>query len=175
MISRIPSIPEPPKRNHPQSFADSPFDESICLTVMSSKFVFLTIRPYDGTNDPNNHIAHYKQRMQTVAVHHYQREACMCKGFGSSLASTALQWFIGLPNSSISTFTELHHLFFEQFSSSRKISKRSDDLYSIQQFFDEPLRDFPTRFNREKVSIPYCNQDTTISAFRKGLLRESDL
>lgn len=100
---------------------------------MPTKFVFPAMIPYNGTTDPDDHIAHYKQRMQTVAVHHYQREACMCKGFGSSLTGPALQWFIGLPNGSISFFAELHDMFVEQFSSNMKILKRSDDLYSVRQ------------------------------------------
>lgn len=99
----------------------------------------------------------------------------MCKGFGSSLTGPALQRFIGLPNNSISSFAELHDRFVEQFSSSRKMLKRSDDLYSIRQNVGEPLRDFVARFNREKVSITYCSQETAMSAFRKGLLRDSDL
>lgn len=53
--------------------------------------------------------------------------------------------------------------------------KWSDDLYSVRQFPGEPLRDFVTRFNREKVSIAYCNPEIAISAFRKGLLRDLDL
>lgn len=60
IINQIPCVPASPKRNHPQSFADSPFVKSICLTAMSSKFTFPTIRTYDGTSDPDDHIAHYK-------------------------------------------------------------------------------------------------------------------
>lgn len=132
IINRIPRVPAPPKMNHPQSFADSPFVKSICLTAMPSKFTFPTIKTYDRTSDPDGHIAHYKQRMQTITIHHYQREVCMCKSFGSSLAGLGLQWFIRLPNDSISTFTKLHHLFVEQFSSTRKIEKQSDDLYFVK-------------------------------------------
>lgn len=106
MITRVLGVLAPPKRNHPQSFANSLFVKSICLTMMWSKFVFPTIRPYDGTSNPDDHIAQYKQ-----IVHHYKREACMCKGFGFSLVGPALQWFIGLPNISLSTFVELYDMF----------------------------------------------------------------
>ncbi|KAL5821930.1 hypothetical protein ACOSQ3_023812 [Xanthoceras sorbifolium] len=39
----------------------------------------------------------------------------------------------------------------------------------------ELLCDYVGRFNKEKVSIPYCNQAMAISNFRKGLLHDSDL
>lgn len=113
--------------------------------------------------------------MQTIAIHHYQREVCMCKSFGSSLAGVGLLWFIRLLNDSISTFTELHHLFVEQFSSTRKIEKQSDNLYYVKQRIGEPLMDFVARFNREKVLITYCSQETMISAFRKGIHRDSNI
>ncbi|KAH6775692.1 hypothetical protein C2S52_013253 [Perilla frutescens var. hirtella] len=63
----------------------------------------------------------------------------------------------------------------EQFASSRKIEKHSDDIYAIIQYPNETLRDYIVRFNRQKVEIPGCNADTAISAFRKGLKRDSDL
>lgn len=110
-----------------------------------------------------------------VPVHHYQRKTCMCKGFGSNLVGHALQWVINLLDNSILTFAKLHDMFVEQFSSSKKIKKRSNNLYSIRQSIGEPLRDFVARFNCEKVSIAYCSQETTIFAFRKGLFRDSDL
>lgn len=84
--------------------------------------------------------------MQTIAVHHYQREA-LCKGFSSSLTDPTLQWFIGLPNNSISTFAKLHNMFVEEFSNSRKMLKRSDDLYFVRQNVGQPLQDFVARFN----------------------------
>ncbi|XP_062094023.1 uncharacterized protein LOC133800061 [Humulus lupulus] len=61
------------------------------------------------------------------------------------------------------------------FASSRLLEKLLDDLYRIRQRRDESLRDYVARFNAEKVSITACNVDTVVTAFRKGLLVESDL
>ncbi|OVA11543.1 hypothetical protein BVC80_5069g1 [Macleaya cordata] len=130
---------------------------------------------YDGTTDPDDHIAQYKQRMFTAAIPRDLREVCMCKGFGSSLIGPALQWYTNLTNNSISSFAQLTDIFVEHFASSRKLEKHSDDLYRIKQKRGERLRDYVGRFNREKVSIPSCNIDTAITAFRKGLLSNSDL
>ena len=99
----------------------------------------------------------------------------MCKGFRSSLVGPALQWYTNLPNNSISSFAQLTDIFVEQFASSRKLEKLSDDLYRIKQRRGESLRDYVARFNTEKVSITSCNVDTAITAFRKGLMVDSDL
>ncbi|XP_056843220.1 uncharacterized protein LOC130495746 [Raphanus sativus] len=130
---------------------------------------------YEGTGDPNNHVAQYKQRMQAVAIPRNAREATMCKGFGSTLTSPALQWYINLPTKSIRSFAALSDKFVEQFASSRNLEKNSDDLYEVLQHRNEPRRSYIARFNQEKVAIPECNADTAISAFKRGLFPEGDL
>ena len=80
------------------------FVDSITLIEMPRKFSFPNMKMYDGTTDPTNHIASYKQRMFTAAIPREQREACMCKSFGSSLQGPALQWYTNLANNSISSF-----------------------------------------------------------------------
>ncbi|CAA7058433.1 unnamed protein product [Microthlaspi erraticum] len=116
---------------------------------MPKKFIVPSMKMYDGTTDPDNHIAQYKQRMFTTAIAKEYREASMCKGFGSSLTGPALQC--------------------------RNIERTADDLYEVIQKRGEPLRDYVGRFNKEKVSIPACVTSTAISAFKRGLLPDSDL
>ncbi|XP_074301472.1 uncharacterized protein LOC141632865 [Silene latifolia] len=102
-------------------------------------------------------------------------ESCMCKGFRSTLSGVALQWFVGLPNKSISSFADLVNTFNQQFASSRKPEKQTSDLYRIVQGFEESTRDYLNRFNKEKVVIPRCDIATVIQAFRRGLHQDSDL
>ncbi|KAG7552568.1 Retrotransposon gag domain [Arabidopsis thaliana x Arabidopsis arenosa] len=175
MIGRLPGVPAPIRKSTLHSFADTPFSDEIALIEMPRKFTFPAMKMYDGTSDPDNHVAQYKQRMFTTAIQRECREATMCKGFGSSLTGAALQWFINLPNGSIDSFASLTDLFVEQFASSRNLEKTADDLYEIRQKRDEPLRDYVGRFNKEKVSIPCCNMSTAISAFKRGLLPDGDL
>ncbi|XP_074283388.1 uncharacterized protein LOC141607939 [Silene latifolia] len=82
-----------------------------------------------------------------VAATGHEKKACMCKGFGSTLSGAALQWFVNLPNKSISSFAG----------------------------FEESTRDYLARFNVEKISIPRCDPITAVNAFRRGLHRDSDL
>ncbi|KAL5836641.1 hypothetical protein ACOSQ3_013810 [Xanthoceras sorbifolium] len=151
LIQHILGMLTPTKKSAANSFIDSPFSDAIALVEMPRKFNFPAAIPQD------------------------LREACMCKGFGSSLVGSALQWYTNLPNVSINSFAQLTDTFIEPFASSRKLKKQSDDFYIISHRRGERLRDFVGCFNNEKVFIPHCNQITAISAFRKGLLYDSDL
>ncbi|XP_031273168.1 uncharacterized protein LOC116131644 [Pistacia vera] len=175
VIRRIPGMPIPTKKSRPNCYADSPFADEIALADMPQKFTIPNMKPYDGTTDPDDHIASYKQRMFTVFIPRPLREACMCKSFGSSLSSPTLQWYTNLPNGSIDSFAQLTDTFVEQFASSKKLEKLSADLYRVYQRKGEPLREYVSRFNKEKISIPSCNPETAVDAFRKGLLPDGEL
>ena len=130
---------------------------------------------YDGTGDPDDHIAQYKQRMLAFALPKDSHEATMCKGFGSTLIGPALQWYINLPIRSFSSFAGLSDKFVEKFASSRSLEKTSDGVYDILQHREEPLRDYIARFNQEKVAFPECSIPTAISAFKRGILPDGGL
>ncbi|XP_038707330.1 uncharacterized protein LOC120002642 [Tripterygium wilfordii] len=142
---------------------------------MPKKFHLPNMRSFDGTSDPDDHMAQYRQRMLTLTVSRESREACMCKAFGCCLTGPALQWFINLPNASINSFAQLTDLFIEQFATSRRLPKASDDLYKIKRGMDESLRSYIGRFLAEKVLISNCNMETAITAFRKGLSSSDEL
>ena len=112
---------------------------------MPKKFSFPNMKSYDGTTDPTDHIASYKQRMFTTAIPRDLREAYMCKRFGPSLMGPALQWFTNLLNNSISSFAQLTDTFVKQFTSSKKLEKLSGDLYRVQQCRSKPLYDYVGR------------------------------
>ncbi|XP_031264686.1 uncharacterized protein LOC116123039 [Pistacia vera] len=142
---------------------------------MSQKFTIPNMKSYDGTTDPDDHIVLYKQWMFTFSIPRALREACMCKSFGSSLSSPTLQWYTNLPNCSIDSFAQLIDTFVEQFASSKKLEKLSADLYRVYQKRGEPLKEYVSRFNKEKISIPSCNPEAAVDAFRKGLLPDGEL
>ncbi|KAF3554386.1 hypothetical protein F2Q69_00012579 [Brassica cretica] len=108
---------------------------------------------YDGTGDPDGHIAQYKQRMLSVALPRESHEATM----------------------SISSFATLSDKFVEQFTSNRNLEKTSGSLYEILQHRAEPLRSYIARFNQEKVAIPKCNFPTAVSAFKRCKHPNGDL
>ena len=77
MIQRIPVVPTPIKKSLPHSYTGSPFVNSITFIKMPKKFSFPNMKMYDGTSDPTNHIASYKQYMFTAAIPREQPKACM--------------------------------------------------------------------------------------------------
>ena len=87
----------------------------------------------------------------------------------------ALQWYTNLANNSISSFAQLMDTFIEQFASNKKLEKLFGDLYRIPQRHTKSLRDYMGWFIREKVSIPFSNQETVADAFHKGLLPNGEL
>ncbi|KAF3549304.1 hypothetical protein DY000_02008178 [Brassica cretica] len=175
MVERLPGISPPIRKSNPESYAETPFTDEITLIEMPRKFSFPITKVYDGTTDPDDHVAQYRRRMLVVALPKESCEATMCKGFGSNLTGPALQWYINLPSMSIASFAILSDKFVEQFASSRNLEKTSDGLYEILQHRAEPLRGYIARFNQEKVVIPECSIPTTISAFKRGLLPDGDL
>ncbi|XP_074300061.1 uncharacterized protein LOC141631267 [Silene latifolia] len=121
------------EESNPESYADSPFVDEIAKIDLPKKFVVPSMRIYDGTTDPQNHAAYYKQRMLSTSIPSELRQVCMCKGCGTTLTEPALQWYINLPNGSIKSFAYLINSFNHQFASSRELEKRSSDLYRIKQ------------------------------------------
>ncbi|KAF3509546.1 hypothetical protein F2Q69_00006030 [Brassica cretica] len=175
MVERLPGVAPPIRKSNPNSYANTPFTDEITLIEMPRKLSFPSIKAYDGTTDPDDHIAQYRQKMLAVALQKGSREATMCKGFGSTLTGPALQWYINLPSRSIASFAVLSYKFVEQFASSMVLEKTFDSLYEILQHRAEPLRGYIARFNQEKVAIPECSIPTAISAFKRGLLPDRGL
>ncbi|XP_074314337.1 uncharacterized protein LOC141649549 [Silene latifolia] len=104
LLSDVPGLPGPMEVATTECYADSPFMDNIALVIMAKGFTMPTMTLYDGTEDPQEHINQCKQKMMVVAAIGPEKEACMCKGFGSTLSEAALQWFVNLPNKSISSF-----------------------------------------------------------------------
>ncbi|XP_074310521.1 uncharacterized protein LOC141646549 [Silene latifolia] len=157
---KIPGVARPLKKAARDSYADSPFVDDIALVGVPKGCVSPAMMLYYGTTDPLDHINHYKQKMMVITATGSLKEACMCKGFGSTLSGAALQWFVGLLNKSIANFADLVNAFNQQFASSRKPEKQTN---------------CNTPFNKEKVAIPRCDIATAIQAFRRGLHQDSDL
>lgn len=86
-----------------------------------------------------------------------------------------MQWYTNLPPNSIDSFSQLTDTFVDPFASNKKLEKLSGDLYRIYQYQGEPLREYVSRFNKEKVYILNCNQETVVEVFRRRLLTDGEL
>ncbi|KAJ0603540.1 putative retrotransposon gag domain-containing protein [Helianthus annuus] len=101
------------------------------------------------------------------------KEACLCKGFGSTLTGSALKSLLSLPAYSITSFSHLVNLFNNQFSCRRTFERLTNDLYRITQGRDESLRDYITKISRESLEIPNLDIAAVVEAFKMGLLKDS--
>lgn len=105
----------------------TPFSKEIIDTDTKRKIKIPTIDPYDGTTDPQDHLAAYKAQMSVQMG----CEAVWCKFFPTTLKGIAQIWFTNLPNGSITKFTELSSLFTQHFIAKKeaKEDKSSSDVH----------------------------------------------
>ncbi|XP_021858453.2 uncharacterized protein [Spinacia oleracea] len=120
---------------------------------------------YDGSTDPDNHIAAYKGHMYLYTA----SLAVWCKCFLATLRDLAQTWFKNLKVGPIRNFRHLSKQLCEHFVSNKRREKTSAELWSVKQRGDESLRDYLGRFNREVELIPNMKPDVAILALTHGL------
>ncbi|KAJ0874581.1 putative retrotransposon gag domain, aspartic peptidase domain superfamily [Helianthus annuus] len=173
MISSVPGVVKPIPEIADGSHKVSRFAPPICDAEVPKRFHIPAMKLYDGTTDPEEHIAQYRERMEINPIPEKLKEACLCKGFGSTLTGSALKWLLSLPPYSITSFANLVNLFNNQFSCSRKFERLTSDLYRVTQSHNESLRDYITKFSKESLDIPNLDMATAVEAFKMGLLKDS--
>ncbi|KAK1441334.1 hypothetical protein QVD17_07181 [Tagetes erecta] len=155
------------------SLKTSRFIKPICDVEIPKRFQTTKMRLYDGTTDPEEHVAHYRERMEINPIPAGIKEACLCKGYGATLTGSALKWLLSIPPHSVSSFAHLVNMFNNQFSCSRSFEKLTGDLYRVTQKSTESLRDYITRFGKESLEIPNLDMDAAVEAFKMGLQKNS--
>ena len=86
---------------------------------------------FDGTIDPEEHVAQYRERMEINPIPLNLKEVCLCKGFGSTLTGPTLKWLLSVPPYSIVSFADLINKFNNQFVCSRAFERLISDLYRV--------------------------------------------
>ncbi|XP_076912165.1 uncharacterized protein LOC143570390 [Bidens hawaiensis] len=145
----------------------------ICEVKIPKRFQTPSIKLYDGTTNPEENVAQYRERMEINPIPVNIKEACLCKGFGSTIIGPALKWLLIIPSNTITSFAHLITLFNNQFSCSRSFEKLTGDLYRVVQNNDESLRNYITRFSREALDIPNLDVAAAVEALKMGLKKDS--
>jgi len=73
-------------------------------------------------------------------------DAVRCKLFMSTLAGTAMDWFISLHDGHVTSLPQLTKLFRVQYIANRVPPFVSYDLFDVRQYQGESLMEFPHRF-----------------------------
>ncbi|XP_076910639.1 uncharacterized protein LOC143568356 [Bidens hawaiensis] len=128
---------------------------------------------YDGTADLEEHVAQYREKMEINHIPWDLKEACLCKGFGSTLTGAALIWILSVPPFSIQSFSHLVNIFNNQFSCRRSFERLTGDLYRVTQRSNESLRDYVSKFSKEALVIPNLDVATAVQAFKMGLKKDN--
>ncbi|KAL8105010.1 hypothetical protein AgCh_028972 [Apium graveolens] len=127
-----------------------PFTEEIMSARISRKFKMPTIKVYDGTGDPANHVRTFSNTLLLQPVN----DAIKCRAFSQTLSGMAQRWYSRLPPNSIGSFRELSQAFIKQFISGRVYEKSSASLISIMQGAKESLMDYLYHFIKEALKVP---------------------
>ncbi|QHO43568.1 uncharacterized protein [Arachis hypogaea] len=124
-----------------------------------------TLKPYEGTGDPNIHVTKFHSMMFLNSAF----DPILCRYFPTFLDGATLLWFSSLPAGSISIFQELADLFTNNFTASKFYVHDSDYLSTIKQDQHESLLDYMMMFNKIAMEIPNLNPDIHLYVLKSGL------
>ncbi|KAK1383309.1 hypothetical protein POM88_021044 [Heracleum sosnowskyi] len=141
-----------------------PFTQDIMKANISRKLKMPTIKAYDGTGDPANHVRTFSNALLLRLTN----DAVKCKAFPQTLAGMAQRWYSRLPPNSIRSFKELSKAFINQFVSGRVHEKSYASLMAIQQGRNEALRNYINRFTREALKVPDLEDKLAMIALQQG-------
>ena len=125
----------------------------------------LVVGTYDGTKDPEDHLALYDQAILTEKW----VDPVACHLFPGTLQGHARDWFTGLPEKSIKDFQDLKEKFTAHFFQQKKHQRNHLEAHLIRQKENESLRDFILRFTQECQKIPGLPESQQISGFTLAL------
>ncbi|XP_068483271.1 uncharacterized protein [Phaseolus vulgaris] len=150
-----------------------PFYDVIVDTPLPDNWKNLTIDKYDGSTDPDEHIAIYTTQISLYTWN----DVVMCRVFPTTLKGAALSWFTRLPPLSIDCFDTLIEKFGAQFATSRPHHLTSIALVNIRQEKGESLRMFMERFGKVALGIRNLSPEVTmhhmITALKLGPFADS--
>ncbi|XP_073270718.1 uncharacterized protein [Primulina huaijiensis] len=144
---------------------ESPFSPEILNEDLPPNFRQLTVRDYDGSTDPEEHLG----RFNNAALLHRYSDGVKCRVFLTTLVGPAQRWFNLLPPDSITSFREFSTVFMNQYATSKRYLKTSLGLFNVKQSDADSLRDFIKRFNDAALEVPAAATETLVNAFTQGL------
>lgn len=98
-----------------------PFTETIMKARISRKFKMSTIKAYDGTGDPTNHVRTFSNALLLQPVN----DTIKCSAFLQTLGGMAQRWYSRLLPNSIGSFRGISQTFIKQFVSGKVLEKSS--------------------------------------------------
>ncbi|XP_042460440.1 uncharacterized protein LOC122043951 [Zingiber officinale] len=142
-----------------------PFSARILNEKLPKGYWAPSIGEYEGSKDSEDHLRKFKN----ASLLHQYSDAVKCQVFLNTLSGSALKWFDGLPQGSITCFLDFKMTFLRHFASSKKYQKTDHCLFALKQGPTEPLRSYINRFNQVAQDVPTATLEILMSAFSHGL------
>nr|CAN77213.1 hypothetical protein VITISV_037722 [Vitis vinifera] len=143
----------------------TPFYSHIIHYEPPRGFLVPKFSTYDGSNDPFDHIMHYRQLM-TLDI---GNDALLCKVFPASLQGQALSWFHRLPPNSVDNFRDLLEAFVGQYLCSARHKQNINTLRNIKMQDNKSLREFVKRFGQAVLQVEAYSMDAVLQIFKRGI------
>jgi len=131
----------------PREFS-TPFSQEILEAVIPNTFAGPKVI-FIGMEDPKAHLTAFHTQMVLVGGF----DAVRCKLFMSTLTGMAMDWFIRLPDSHITSFPQLSRFFREQYLANRAPPPVSYDLFDVKQYQGETLKEYINRFGAQRLVL----------------------
>ncbi|XP_060172035.1 uncharacterized protein LOC132603136 isoform X1 [Lycium barbarum] len=168
-VDQIPGAPPLLKGPNSKRYIQRPFRPSAAPKLIPKRFKMPDIQKYDGTTGPCEHVTSYTCAIKGNDMEDDEIESVLLKKFGETLAKGALTWYDHLPEHSITSFETLADAFIKAHAGAKKVQARKADIFRIAQRNDELLREFVSRFQRERMELPPVPEEWAAQAFTKGL------
>ncbi|KAL2236614.1 UNVERIFIED_CONTAM: Retrovirus-related Pol polyprotein from transposon [Sesamum indicum] len=144
---------------------NSPFANQILIETVNPGFRMPDLPKYDGTRDPQEHIAAFDMVMNLYG----QASSIVAKLFVTTLTGKAQEWFTNLPPGSIESYEHLVQKFAFHFASKKKQKRSATHLFTIRQGENESLKNFMGRFNNKTLEVQDLRIDMMTSILIHGL------
>ncbi|VFQ98450.1 unnamed protein product [Cuscuta campestris] len=143
----------------------TPFSRRIMSCPLPDNFKTPQIKAYNGTTDPQDHIARFGAN---VVMYAYPEEI-KCRCFLATLEGQACEWFHKLPKGSIDKWSDLAHKFLEHFASSRRQKLPFSHLLNVKIRKGEQLREFINRWEKEARDVQGADDQALIAMLQAAL------
>lgn len=94
MLAHMSGAPTFELRLNKQVTPDSPFTRAIPNVNLPPRCTLPSMKEYDGMTYLEKNFIMFQSKMQYISIPVADREANICKGFGSTLCKPVLQWFV---------------------------------------------------------------------------------
>ncbi|XP_070032068.1 uncharacterized protein [Nicotiana tomentosiformis] len=167
-MHQIPDAPPVLKDPNSKKYVQLSYNPSAAPELIPKRFKMPEVPKYDGTSDPQEHITTYTTIVEGNDLAPHKIESVLLKKFGETLTRGALTWYSLLSEHSIDSFEVLTDSFIMAHAGAIKVARKAD-IFKIVQGESDLLREYVTRFQKEKMLLPAVSDEWVAEAFIKGL------